>query len=234
MKPEPSPPARSPEPNAKLQEALRVARAVRKFEATVRYSDDREPIGDKVRRWQRLRTPDLPDWAQELRAHDPAWISLCEREAARIGTRLGPVVREVQQIGSSAVSHLQSKPILDLLVVVRADPADEELVAPFADLGYDSFGNSPCDREACWFWKTGEKTIFVAHVCDHLNPWVETAINFRDYMREHPSECSRYEKLKRELAERDDRLLLEYSLGKLALFYELSASADAWKKRAQR
>jgi GrpB-like predicted nucleotidyltransferase (UPF0157 family) len=46
-------------------------------------------------------------------------------------------------------------------------------------------------------------------------------------MRAHPAECASYEELKHRLrAER--RNLLEYSIVKLKLFYELSERADAW------
>ncbi|MES1244971.1 MAG: GrpB family protein [Acidobacteriota bacterium] len=214
----------------RLQEALRISRTIRELEARVQ--DDREPIARKVRRWQRLRTPQIPDWAQELRPHDPAWEERFDREAGRIRGALGPVVEDVQHIGSSSISHLPSKPMLDLAVAVRDDPASPRLVEAFTAIGYEHFGNSPCDHEADWYWKTGADLVMVVHLCHAENPWRTTAVNFRDYLRVHPEESELYERRKRELKAGEAGSLLEYSLGKLALFYEISARADEWRAAA--
>ncbi|HWM90660.1 MAG TPA: GrpB family protein [Thermoanaerobaculia bacterium] len=210
----------------RLQEALRISRAIREFEGTIR--DDREPIARKVRRWQRLRAPHVPDWAQELRPHDPAWGERFAREAGRIREALGEdAVHDVQHIGSSAIPHLCSKPVLDMMVAARGElPA---LVEAFAPLGYEHYGNSPCDHEADWLWNTeGEDCLLVVHLCAPGNPWRGTAVNFRDYLCAHPEEADLYDRRKKELSAGDGSLL-EYSLGKLALFYELSGRADIWK-----
>lgn len=218
-----------PDSRDRLQEALRISRTIREFESRVH--DDREPIARKVRRWQRLRAPRLPDWAQELRPHDPAWQERFAREADRLREALGPeIVQDVQHIGSSSIPHLKSKPVLDLVVAVREDPASPRLREAFASIGYEHFGNSPCDHEADWLWKTGEPDcLMVVHLCHAGNPWPTTAVNFRDYLRAHPEECELYESRKRELAAGEAGSLLEYSLGKLALFYEISARANVWR-----
>lgn len=213
-----------------LRQALRIARAVQRFEATVSYDDQREPIAKKVQRWQRLTTPELPVWAQEVRPHDPSWAERFSREAARLRDGLGSgEVVMIEHFGSSSIPHLASKPMLDILAVVRGEVGSAEQSARFATLGYGHFGNSPCDREADWYWNTaGDDCILVVHVCDEHNPWPPTAIDFRDFLRLHPEECSRYEALKRELRGQNASLL-EYSIIKLALFYDIVAKAEAWR-----
>lgn len=215
--------------NARLQEALRISRMIRAFEVAIQ--DEREPIARKIRRWQRLRTPSLPDWAQELRPHDLAWDERFALEASRIRAALGPgSVHDTQHIGSSAIPHLCSKPVLDMVVVA---PRDLPIVEAFAGLGYEPYGNSPCDLEADWFWNMrGEDCLLVVHLCDPGNPWPQTAVNFRDYLRAHPGECEAYDRRKRELSAGEAGSLLEYSLGKLALFYDISGRADAWRSAA--
>lgn len=212
--------------NERLQEAMRISRTIREYEATIR--DGREPIARKVRRWQRLRTPRLPDWAQVLRPHDPAWEERFALEAVRIREALGPgAVHDVQHIGSSAIPHMCSKPVLDMMVAAPRDLPG--LAAAFAALGYEPYGNSPCDLEADWLWNTqGDDVLLVVHLCDPENPWRQTAVNFRDYLCAHPGECEAYDRRKRELSAGEGSLL-EYSLGKLALFYDISARADAWR-----
>jgi len=212
----------------------RAARAIRDLRASVR-NETREPLERKIGRWQRLRTPELPPRIQSVRPSDPAWPAHFERERARITSglagALGPgLVADVQHIGSTAIPSLASKSILDLLVAVHGSPATPEQLAALSTLGYQDYGTSPCDHEAVWLWNTERDDVaFVVHLCSAANPWIHTALNFRDYMRAFPAECARYEALKHEIAAEKDRTLFEYSLIKLKLFYEISERADAWR-----
>jgi GrpB-like predicted nucleotidyltransferase (UPF0157 family) len=138
-------------------------------------------------------------------------------------------VADVQHIGSTAIPGLAGKGILDLLVAVRGTPATPEQLAVLASLGYHDHGVSPCDHEAVWLWKVGADLAFVIHLCASDNPWIETALNFRDYMRLFPAERARYEASKHALDGVRGQSLLEYSLVKLKLFYEVSERADAWR-----
>jgi GrpB-like predicted nucleotidyltransferase (UPF0157 family) len=120
---------------------------------------------------------------------------------------------------------MAGKNIVDLLVAVGEIPTGTALLAA---AGYRDYGVSPCDHEALWLWDvspTGH--AFVVHLCAVGSPWIRTALNFRDYMRAHPEECAGYEGLKHRLRA-EQRNLLEYSIVKLKLFYQLSERADAW------
>lgn len=226
-------------PEAAFDGIARVTRAIRDLKASVR-TETREPLERKIRRWQRLSTPDLPPGVRAVRPYDPDWPARFEREAERLraafAAALGPErVASVEHIGSTAIPGLAGKGILDLLVAVHGDavhgaPASPEQMAVLGGLGYRDHGTSPCDHEAVWLWNTeGDDVAFVLHLCAAGNPWISTALNFRDYMRTFPAECARYEALKRELAAKQERSLLEYSLVKLKLFYEVSERADAWR-----
>jgi GrpB-like predicted nucleotidyltransferase (UPF0157 family) len=216
---------------ARMRDLMRVTRAIRDFNATVT-NETREPIERKVRRWQHLRMPaQLSPEVQAVRPYNPAWPLLFQAEKARLQTLLGTEVTAVEHIGSTSIPGMASKSILDLMVAVRDVPA---ALAPLTAAGYEDFGVSPCDHEAVWLWNTapprpegelGYATI--VHVCASDNPWIPTALNFRDYMRAFPAENTGYLELKQRLGA-EGRSLLEYSIVKLKLFYELSAKADAW------
>lgn len=219
------------EPATNLRQALRISRAIRECESHTATEDLREPVAEKVRRWKRLRTPEVPAWAEKIRSHDPSWGESFTEEAARIRHGLGnEIVQDVQHIGSSSIPHLSSKPVLDMMVVVRGGVATAKHAAAFAELGYKHFGNSPCDHEADWHWRTeGPPCLFIAHVCHEANPWRTTAVDFRDYLRAHPEDCGEYDRRKQELSEDPEVSLLEYSIRKLALFYDISRRASAFK-----
>jgi GrpB-like predicted nucleotidyltransferase (UPF0157 family) len=208
----------------RMSEVLRIARAIREFKASVT-NEVREPIERKLRRWQQLRMPDLAPEVQAVRPYDPAWPALFADERARLQAASGSTVRAVEHIGSTAIPGMPSKSILDLLVAVREISAGQ---AALAEAGYEDYGVSPCDHEAVWLWNTSAAGhAFIVHLCAEDSPWIQTALNFRDYMRSHPEECASYEELKHRLRA-EQRNLLEYSIVKLKLFYELSARADAW------
>jgi GrpB-like predicted nucleotidyltransferase (UPF0157 family) len=213
----------------RMRDVMRVAKAIREFNASVT-NEVREPIERKVRRWQQLRMPGLAPAVESVRPYDADWPALFSTEKARLEGVLKENVRRIEHIGSTSIPGMASKSILDLLVAVHDFPAAR---AALAAAGYEDFGISPCDHEAVWLWDTSAPGhAFIAHLCAHDNPWVRTAVNFRDYMRVHPEECESYEALKHRLRA-EQANLLEYSIVKLKLFYELSARADAWVAAAE-
>ncbi|HEY2294537.1 MAG TPA: GrpB family protein [Thermoanaerobaculia bacterium] len=208
----------------RMQEVRRIARAIRDLKESVT-NEMREPIERKLRRWQQLRMPDLAPEVQAVRPYDPVWPDLFARERERLRAALGEEVHAVEHIGSTSIPGMAGKGILDLLVAVREIPA---ALAPLAAAGYQDYGVSPCDHEALWLWNTAPAShAFIVHLCAAGSPWIRTALNFRDYMRAYPEENKGYEELKHRLRA-EQRNLLEYSIVKLKLFYELSARADAW------
>jgi GrpB-like predicted nucleotidyltransferase (UPF0157 family) len=215
-----------------MGELVRAARLTRELERVCH--DPREAIASKVRRMQRVRSPELPPQARALRSYDPAWPTLFAAEERSIRAALGSAVARVEHFGSTSIpaAILSSKNVVDFLVALR-DPSVPQVGAVLGALGYASYGNGPCDPETVWWWRIEQEVAFVAHLCEAGNPWIDTVVNYRDYMSAHPEECVRYEEVKRRLAAEPDRSLFEYSLGKLRLFYEISGKADAWKQAGQ-
>jgi GrpB-like predicted nucleotidyltransferase (UPF0157 family) len=217
--------------DGKMGELVRAARLTRELESSCQ--DPREPIVQKIRRMQRVQSPDLPAPIRALRAYDPAWASCFAAEASRLRAALGDAVARIEHFGSTAIPSpaLSAKNVVDFLVALRHPAATWEAEAALARLGYTCFGKGPCDPETTWWWRIEkEEVAFVAHLCDAANPWIETVVDFRDYLRAHPEECVRYEEVKRRLAAEPGRSLFEYSLGKLRLFYEISGKAGAWRR----
>jgi GrpB-like predicted nucleotidyltransferase (UPF0157 family) len=208
----------------------RVARLTRELEREC--NDPRETIAGKVRRMQRVRSPELPDAVRALRSCDPAWPALFAREDRRIRAALGASAARIEHFGSTAIpsSALSAKNVVDFLVALGDPAAAPRAGDVLAGLGYVSYGDGPCDPETEWWWRIEEDVAFVAHLCDAANPWIDTVVHYRDYMRAHPAECVRYEEVKRSLAAEPGRSLFEYSLGKLRLFYEISGRAGAWAR----
>ncbi len=221
-------------PARRMEDLLRASRMIRKVKEKIRH-DERETIENKVRRWQQLRTPKLPAQILQVSAQGN-WAAVFEQEKALLIKTLREleVVGEVEHIGSTSIPGLAGKPIVDLLIAVEAPILAAERIDALCRAGYTFYGKSPCDPEASWLWKIEPRHAFVAHLCELQNPWIHTAVDFRDYMRTHPDDCTAYEEHKKQLAA-DSRLNpFEYSMEKLILWYEISARANAWAAEKKR
>ena len=222
------------QPARRMEGLLRASRMIRKVKEKIRH-DERETIENKVRRWQQLRTPELPEEILQVSAQRD-WTAVFEQERVLLTKTLREVtvVGAVEHIGSTSIAGLAGKPIVDLLIAVEAPILATKKIGALSRAGYTLYGKSPCDPEASWLWKIEGDHAFVAHLCELQNPWIHTAVDFRDYMRTHPDDCTAYEEHKKQLAA--DRRLnpFEYSMEKLILWYEISARANAWAAERKR
>jgi GrpB-like predicted nucleotidyltransferase (UPF0157 family) len=212
-----------------MEGALRLARIIKRLKERVRPDElGGEPVEQLVRRWSRLRSPELDI---EVREYDPRWPEAFEAEKRRLLDALASEGgADIQHIGSTSIPRLPSKNIVDLAVAVRSLPVTGGQTAALVALGYQPYGPSPIDPAFSWFWRIeqGGQGAFVVHVCATESPWFAYLVNFRDFMRAFPEERQRYEELKRELAALPDQSWLEYSVVKRALALRITERANAW------
>lgn len=159
----------------------------------------------------------------------------------------GSDAARLDHIGSTSVSGLVAKPILDLQVRISPLPSEEDLIARLEPLGYirarGSRPDSPgVDRDlprgsiqvdpVVWqkllFWHEDAQAIL--HVRRADSPWGLYTIWFRDWLRARPDARRRYEAVKRTLsaqqvgkADYDD-----YTRAKTAFFDDVQAEFEAW------
>jgi GrpB-like predicted nucleotidyltransferase (UPF0157 family) len=68
--------------------------------------------------------------------YNPAWVRLCEVEAATVGAALGNHALRIEHVGSTAVAGMTAKPILDIVGIPRRSDGPD-LVATLVDIGYE-------------------------------------------------------------------------------------------------
>ena len=159
----------------------------------------------------------VPPWAYakpEVRAHDPRLVELASTERARLAVLLAPwLVDGVEHVGSTAVSGLAAKPIIDLMASVRdpdavVDQAGELLAAD----GW-CYVSPELDSGGSWrrfFVKpdeSGQHRYAHLHVIAAGHPRWADQLAFRDALCRDAELARRYEDLKRRLAAEhaDDR-----------------------------
>jgi GrpB-like predicted nucleotidyltransferase (UPF0157 family) len=155
--------------------------------------------------------------------YDPDWPRLFRREAERIRAVLGERVVRLEHVGSTSVPGLAAKPIIDILLVVP-DSSEERAYVP--DL--EAAGYRLVIREPEWFQHRcfkGPDSNVNLHVYSPGCPEIERYLLFRDRLRGHPEERAHYQRVKRELAERDWTYVQEYADAKTGVVEGIIARA---------
>jgi len=163
--------------------------------------------------------------------YNPDWPEQFRREAAKIAIIFGPELISIHHIGSTSVSGLNAKPIIDLMPVVR----DIEKVTMFnpamIELGYEPKGEFDILGRR-YFAKGGDdhRTHHV-HTYAPDNPEVKRHLDFRDYLMAHPAEAQFYASLKAELAQQFPHDTFGYMAGKDSFIKETLRKAHQWRAR---
>ena len=133
--------------------------------------------------------------------HDPEWASLFEEEAAAICRAGGPLVLDVQHVGSTAVPGLPAKPILDIAVAVRSSGDIPGLVRRLTAVGYIDRGDGGRDG-GYLLVRDSEPEVRTAHVhvVERADPQWHHYVVFRDALRRDSAIRERYGELKQRLA----------------------------------
>lgn len=136
--------------------------------------------------------------------YDPAWPLLFEQEKALILGAIGSAVTAIEHIGSTSVPGLPAKPIVDIMVGVRALADAPACVEPLARLGYvyrPEFEAVLPDRR--YFRKCARDVhTHHLHMAEVDGAFWRRHLAFRDYLRSHPETAQEYGRLKRGLAAR--------------------------------
>lgn len=142
----------------------------------------------------------MPEYTIEIVDYDPAWPDLFERERERMAEVVGDLTVSIEHVGSTAVSGLAAKPIVDVCPVVedmetawevsdRLDAADWPLARERGDEPWIEHTRTDEDGQE-----------FNVHVRPR-EAAVENYLLLREYLRDHPEIRDEYARVKREAAE---------------------------------
>jgi GrpB-like predicted nucleotidyltransferase (UPF0157 family) len=138
----------------------------------------------------------------EIAPYDPAWAAAFEDERERLARALGALARRIDHNGSTSVTGLAAKPIIDIQVSVDALQPLAAYREPLSALGYTHVPDP--DDAVCPFFhrpQTWPHTHHV-HVVQHGGAEERRTLAFRDYLRDHEDVLREYAALKQQLAPR--------------------------------
>jgi GrpB-like predicted nucleotidyltransferase (UPF0157 family) len=136
-----------------------------------------------------------------IRDHDAAWASRFYSEAVKIKEALGTTALGIEHVGSTSVPGLAAKPIVDILVMVRA-PEDETTYSPqLTAAGYTLRVREPqfCEHR---MFRTLARDVHVHIFAPRTEPVVAYRL-LREWLKKSPEDRELYASTKRALARRD-------------------------------
>jgi GrpB-like predicted nucleotidyltransferase (UPF0157 family) len=163
----------------------------------------------------------LPRGTVQLVPYTPAWATLFQAECARLQQALGADALDIQHSGSTAVSGLAAKPILDLGIAVAAESVVIACVARLTALGYSYRGYRGSDQGH--FFDQGPK----GHLTHYLHmlligdPGWWNYLRFRDYLLAHSTARDAYMQLKQDLAAQYAADRAAYSAAKASFVHHI-------------
>ena len=154
--------------------------------------------------------------------YDPRWPEMFEQERLHLRSCLpGDLIKRIEHFGSTAVTGLPAKPIVDILVEVTSLDETKRRIAPLLEAqGYDYFWRPTSGDDTppfyAWFIKrdsNGKRTHHIHMVESWFEQW--DRLLFRDYLRERPEVAREYGDLKMRLsgAHRYDRIAYAQAKG---------------------
>ena len=163
--------------------------------------------------------------------HQASWAAQFEAEAVAIHRALATEVVYIHHIGSTAVSGLAAKPIIDILPVVRdVSVLDGAGAAALARWGYEARGEYGLAGRRYFVKVDARRGAHQVHVHAYAvgHPDIARHLAFRDYLRHQSSVAAAYGRLKAALAEQHPRDIEAYMDGKDAFVKEQEERALAW------
>jgi len=139
-----------------------------------------------------------------LAVHDPDWPVRAAAEAQRWRDDLAPGLIAAHHIGSTSVSGLSAKPILDLLPVFASARAADAAAGPLRARGYECLGafGLPGRRYARLDDPGTGARLVQAHGYVAGHPDIARHLAFRDALRADPALAAEYQAIKAQCAAR--------------------------------
>ena len=108
----------------------------------------------------------------------------------------------MEHIGSTSVSGLAGKPLIDILGVVADISTADNFEEPLKQLGYEFLGQYVMEGSRLFIKeKEGERLVNL-HFFEQGHPHIDAMLKLRDYFRTHPAVVAEYSQLKFDLVQK--------------------------------
>lgn len=165
----------------------------------------------------------------EVVAYSEDWKKKFDEEAILLQHIFGLEIQIIHHIGSTSVERLSSKPIIDMMPIVRDIRKIDAYNSAMIAIGYEPKGENGLPGRR-YFQKGGDNRTHHVHMYELGNPEIERHLAFRDFLRVHSIIARKYGDLKEALAEQFPYDIDAYINGKDKLAKEIEKQALHWYK----
>ena len=131
--------------------------------------------------------------------YDPGWPTFFEQIRATLWPVVQDVATAIEHVGSTSVSGLAAKPIIDIDIIIPPQHNIGQVIARLEPLGYTHLGTlGIAGRDA--FRQENALPKHHLYVCPADSIGLRNHLAVRDYLRTHPEAVQAYSELKRSLA----------------------------------
>ncbi|MUK87895.1 GrpB family protein [Ornithinibacillus sp. L9] len=163
----------------------------------------------------------------EVCAYNPDWDLMFKEEVDKLKRIFGNEIVDIHHIGSTSVSGLHAKPIIDIMPVVQninhIDKYNEEM----KNIGYEPRGENGLPGRR-YYRKGGDHRSHHVHIYQDGSFEITRHIAFREYLRSHLDAKKEYGELKKRLAQQFPYDIDSYITGKEQLVREIEVKAMKW------
>ncbi len=135
----------------------------------------------------------------EVVEYDPEWAIKFESEKVLLQEAIGDAALNIEHIGSTSVSRLMAKPIIDILIEVSSlqslDAKDKKLES----LGYEIKGENDIEWRR-YFQKGGDQRTHHVHAFQTGDENSTRHRAFKEYLIAHPKISKEYGVIKKQAA----------------------------------
>ncbi|UYZ20653.1 GrpB family protein [Mesobacillus jeotgali] len=166
----------------------------------------------------------------EVVPYNPEWKTLFEKEKQVLESIFEPAKIEIHHIGSTSVPGLSAKPIIDIMLAADSLERVEKATPAIEAAGYEAKGENGIPGRR-YFQKHDENGIRKVHLhsFEKGSHQLYRHLVFRDYLRAHPSEASRYAEVKEAAAQKYEYDIESYIAEKSPIVKEMEHRAMQWR-----
>ncbi|TMU88317.1 GrpB family protein [Bacillus sp. BHET2] len=136
----------------------------------------------------------------------------------------------IHHIGSTSVTGLVAKPIIDIMVEVPILTSIDKQSDEFGQREYVGKGENGIPNRRFFYKGEGNARAVHLHIFPYGIDHVIRHLAFRDYLREHDGEAQQYSELKSRLAKRFPQDMESYIQGKDQFVKNMEQKALNWYK----
>ncbi|WP_420549079.1 GrpB family protein [Curvivirga sp.] len=164
-----------------------------------------------------------------IEMYNPDWRDAFERECDSLKGGISDSSLVLHHIGSTAVSGIYAKPIIDILGVVEDFDKLDSQKAQFERIGYEVMGAFGIEARRYYRKITadGVRTHHL-HIFLQGSEHIDRHLAFRDYLRLHPAVAKEYSDLKLKLLDKKDLSWDSYIDGKESFVQRTEEKALDW------